>query len=67
MELPLAPVERLLKRSKMRISKEAAEEFSLYLEEIIADIAAEAATIAKANNRKTVSAEDVKLARRRIG
>ncbi len=66
MVLPLAPVERLLKKTKMRISKGAAEEFAIYLEEIVADIAAEAATIAKSQGRKTVTAEDVKLARRKL-
>ena len=66
MDLPLAPVERILKRSNMRVSEEAVEEFTRVLEELISDIAAEACTIAKKNRRKTVTIEDVVEARRKI-
>jgi histone H3/H4 len=66
MELPLAPVEKILKKSNMRISDEAVKEFAILLEEITSDISGEAAAIAKSKGRKTVLAEDVAEARRKI-
>jgi len=66
MDLPLAPVERILKKTNMRVSDEAVEEFVQLLEEIISDIASEAAAIAKSKGRKTVTLEDVAEARRKI-
>lgn len=66
MDLPLAPVERILKKSNMRISDEAVKEFASLLEELTADIAAEAAAVAKSKGRKTVLIEDVAEARRKI-
>ena len=67
MELPLAPVERILKKTNMRVSDEAVEEFAKLLEEIIVDIASESAAIAKSQKRRTVLVEDVVAARRRVG
>jgi len=66
MELPLAPIEKILKKSNMRISNDAVKEFSILLEEITCDISGEAAAIAKSKGRKTVLAEDVAEARRKI-
>ncbi len=66
MDLPLAPVERILKRTHMRISDGAIKEFTRLLEETIADIAAEAATQAKAKRRKTIQREDVLSAKRNL-
>jgi len=66
MELPLAPVEKILKKSNMRISDDAVKEFAILLEELTADVAAEAAAVAKSKGRKTVIAEDVLEARRKI-
>jgi histone H3/H4 len=66
MEIPLAPVEKILKKSHMRVSDESVEEFAILLEEIISDIASEAAAIAKSKGRKTVLAEDVIEAKRKI-
>lgn len=66
MELPLAPVEKILKKSNMRVSDDAVKEFANLLEEITSDISCEAAAIAKGNGRKTVLAEDVSAARRKI-
>ena len=65
-ELPLAPVEKILrKQGAKRVSKSAVEEFALVLEDVAADIAAEAAALAKHAGRKTVQVEDVKLAKRK--
>ena len=66
MDLPLAPVEKILKKSNMRISDDAVKEFAILLEELTADIAAEAAAVAKSKGRKTVLSEDVAEARRKI-
>ena len=66
MDIPLAPVEKILKKSNMRISDDAVKEFAVLLEEITADIAAEAAAIAKSKGRKTVLIEDIAEARRKI-
>ena len=66
MEIPLAPVEKILKRSNMRISDDAVKEFAILLEELTADVASEAIAIAKSKGRKTVLREDVEGARRKI-
>ena len=66
MDLPLAPVERILKRSGLRVSDEAVEEFAHALEELIFDVASEACAIANKNGRKTVTLDDVVEARRKI-
>ncbi len=66
MDLPLAPVERLLRRTAMRVSDDAVEEFATLLEEIASDIAAEAAANAKKSKRMTVSVADIEAAKRKI-
>ena len=66
MDLPLAPVEKILKKSNMRISDDAVKEFALLLEEITSDIAAEATAIAKSERRKTVLVKDILEARRKL-
>lgn len=65
-ELPLAPVERIIRnQGAKRVSQKAVEEFTEVLEEIAADIAAEANALAKHADRKTVKGEDVRLAKRK--
>ena len=65
-DIPLAPVERILRRGgAKRVSKSAVEEFAAVLEEIAADIARESAKLAAHAGRKTIQVEDVKLARKR--
>lgn len=66
MELPLSPIEKILKKSNMRVSDEAVKEFSILLEELTSDISGEAAAIAKSKGRKTILSEDVAAARRKI-
>ena len=66
MDMPLAPVEKILKKSNMRISDDAIKEFAVLLEELTADVAAEAAAIAKSKGRKTVLREDIAEAKRKI-
>jgi histone H3/H4 len=67
MQYPRAVIERMLKRSNMRVSKGAVDEFGVLMEEITADLAAEASSSARAKNRKTVLLEDVKKAVKMIG
>jgi len=66
MELPLAPVERILKQTNMRIGDDAVKEFANLLEEVVSDIAAESVTIAKMHHRKTVIEDDVRKAVKKI-
>jgi len=66
MDLPLASVEKILKKTGMRVSNEAVKEFAQLLEETIADISAEAVAIAKSEGRKTVTAKDVLAAKKKI-
>jgi histone H3/H4 len=66
MDLPLASAEKILKKSNMRISDDAVKEFTTLLEELAADIASEAAAVAKSEKRKTVLAKDILEARRKI-
>jgi len=65
-ELPLAPVDRIIRsQGAKRVSEEATEEFAEVIEEIAGDLAAEAAALAEHADRKTVKAEDVRLASRK--
>ncbi|MCD6399010.1 MAG: histone family protein [Candidatus Aenigmarchaeota archaeon] len=65
-ELPLAPVERILKKAGApRVSRKAAEEFAMVLEEVASELAAECSALAKHAGRKTVLAKDVKLAKKK--
>ncbi len=66
MDLPLAPIEKILKKSNMRISDDAVKEFAILLEEITSDIAAEATAIAKSEGRKTVLVKDILKAKRKL-
>ena len=62
-EIPKAPVERIIKESGAeRVSEDAKEELALYLEEVAREVAKEANKVAKVAKRKTVKADDIKLA-----
>jgi DNA-binding protein len=63
MELPMAPVERLIKRAGAeRVSDGAVEELADYLEEEVIKIASNAIKLSKHAGRKTVTRDDIKLA-----
>ena len=65
--LPLTPFERILKKvGAKRVSQDALEEMAKVIEEKIFKIATEAAALAKHAGRKTVTDEDVRMARRKV-
>lgn len=66
MELPVAPCERVLKKTRMRVSDDASKEFAQLLEETAIDIVSEAAAIAKSKSRATVKKEDIIAAKKKI-
>lgn len=65
--LPLSPLERILKKvGAKRVSQAALEEFSKVLEEKLMKVASEAALLAKHAGRKTIIADDVRMAMRKF-
>ncbi|RLI92020.1 MAG: histone [Candidatus Altiarchaeales archaeon] len=65
-DIPLAPVERIIRRAGggVRVSEDATRELRDFLEEMAEQISERAAKLAKHAGRKTVNAEDIKLARK---
>ncbi len=67
MDFPVLPFERIIKKAgAKRVAYEAAEEMAKVMENKIYMIAEEAAALAKHAGRKTVLADDVRLARRKF-
>jgi histone H3/H4 len=63
MELPVAPFERIMKSvGAKRVSLGAMKELAMEIEEIAKEISSEAVKYAEHAGRKTVMAEDIKLA-----
>lgn len=62
-EIPNAPVRRIMKYSgAIRVSEDAANELTKFIEEETENIARKAVKFAEHAGRKTVTAADVKLA-----
>ncbi len=62
-EIPKAPIARIIKEAGAeRVSDDAKEELAAYLEEVARNVAKEANAVAKIAKRKTVKADDIKLA-----
>lgn len=64
-DLAIAAVTRIIKNATgMRVGRDAGEFLAEYLEEIASEIATEAGKYAKHAGRKTIKANDIKLATR---
>ncbi len=62
-ELPLAAVDRIIRKaSGLRVSSSAAEELARILEEEGTKISLKAKALAEHAKRKTITAEDIRLA-----
>jgi len=66
-EIPVAPMHRLSKKAGAdRVSEAAAKELAKELEKIGVKIAREALDFAVHSGRKTIKAEDIKIASRKV-
>lgn len=68
MVLPLQPFIRLLKKAgAKRVSRQAAKELARVIEEKLLEISKEAIVLTKHAGRKTITGEDIRLAKKKLG
>ncbi len=66
-ELPVAPVDRIIRKAGAeRVSEDAAEALADLLEDVGTEVSTQAMRLARHAGRKTVTAEDVRLASRQL-
>lgn len=65
-DIPLAPVERIIRRSggEIRVSEEATKALRDYLEELAEEVSVRAVKLARHAGRKTIHEDDIKLAKK---
>ena len=62
-EIPKAPIARIIKEAGAeRVSEDAKAELAAYVEEVARNVAKEATQVAKIAKRRTIKADDIKLA-----
>ena len=62
-EIPKAPIARIIKEAGAeRVSEDAKAELAAYVEEVARNVDKEATQVAKIAKRKTIKADDIKLA-----
>ena len=62
-EIPTAPIARIIKEAGAeRVSEDAKAALAAYVEEVAREVAKEATQVAKIAKRKTIKADDIKLA-----
>lgn len=62
-EIPKAPIARIIKEAGAeRVSEDAKDVLAEYVEKVARNVAVEAKNVAKIAKRKTVKADDIKLA-----
>ena len=62
-EIPKAPIARIIKDAGAeRVSEDAKAELAAYVEQVARDVAVEANKVAKISKRKSIKADDIKLA-----
>ena len=67
MEIPKAPIERIIRKAGAeRVSEEAVEALVEYLEEMAVKASRLAITVARHAKRKTVQYEDIKFAEKEL-
>lgn len=66
-EIPKAPIARIMKEAGAeRISEDAKDAITNYLEQLTHDLTVEAKNVAKLAKRKTIKKEDIELAIKNI-